>query len=163
MKDKWLSQSQAAKEFGISRSKIRRLLRDGLISLNKQGKISYLRLKAALEAEEKAQETNQEVLADLNLRLKMAMAIYREEKAKMVEIERKRKEGELVPVDAVAQAWCERALTVKNQLLSWISKLPPLLERKSKQKIAQILKEQIDEVLEALYQNGEYTPRSEED
>jgi len=158
MKDKWLSQNQAAKEFRISRSKIRRMLRDGLISLNKKGKLSYLRLKAALEAEKISLESGQEALADLNLRLKMAMALYREEKAKMVELERKRKEGEYVPVEEVSRAWCERALTVKNQLLSWVSKLPPLLERKGKTQISKILKVQIDELLEALYQHGSYTP-----
>jgi len=159
MEDKWLSQNQAAKLFKISRSKIQRMLRDGLISLNKNGKISYLKLKAALEAEREAEETKQRSLSELNMRLKMAQVKYREEKARLAELERKAKEGELVPVEQVIKEWGEKALTIKSILLSWTNKLPPLLEKKSKSKIKEILDEQVREILEVLSQGVESTAK----
>ena len=82
------------------------------------------------------------------------MTLYKEEKAKLVELERKKKEGELIPINEVIKEWNQRALIIKNLLLSWVNKLPPLLEKKSKSKIKEILDQEVREILEVLSHGG---------
>ena len=60
--------------------------------------------------------------------------------------------GKYISVEEVAKQFEEIALKVKTTLLSWLDKLPPLLEKKTKRQIAKILNEQIKEVLERLYE-----------
>lgn len=141
MKDKWISITKAAEIFGVSRDKIKRLIRDGLIGVNEAGRICFDQIKDALTEDKKLKE-----------RFKRSMLIYRRERAKLAELKRKELEGKLIRVDKVINTWGRVALSIKKKLLLWPSKLPPLLEGKNRTEIAKIFDQELKDIFEELEQ-----------
>jgi len=153
MNDIRVSVYKAAQLCGVSRNKILRFIREGLVKRGKDNKISLLEVQAALKAEEELQFKSDS--EDLNARMKRALVIYREEKAKLTQIKRMQEEGRLVDRDEVRRMLSELGLAMRNKLLGWGNKLPPLLEKKGRAKIAEILEAEIRELLEELSSEGQ--------
>lgn len=158
MAEEWVTMRAACRKFGISNQKLYRLISEGFVPQREDKKVLLSKVEEALKLEEESKQKgfeNNKKAVDINLRLKMAMAKNKELKNKLLEIEKQKLEGKLVPAKEIEKKWSEIALTLKTQILSWSSKLPPLLEKKSKKQISKILKEQINELLEMLSENAE--------
>lgn len=68
--------------------------------------------------------------------------------------------GTLISRDEVYREWAARVGEVKGGLLNFSQRLSPVLEFKSRTEIAQILEEEIWELLNRYARAGKYTPRS---
>ncbi len=152
---KWITVNKAAIINKVSNTKIRRLIRDGLIRTNKEGKVLDTEVKKVLEMERIEKQKRHEENIELDNQIKMATAKYKEEKAKLAELKRLKEEGKLLDLEEVKHVFITIALTMRNQILSWKTKLVPLLKpllKANKEKeCAKIIHEQIDELLENLH------------
>jgi len=68
--------------------------------------------------------------------------------------------GTLISRDEVYREWATRVGEVKGGLLNFSQRLSPVLEFKSRTEIAQILEEEIWELLNRYARAGKHTPRN---
>jgi len=149
---------RASELCGVSRDKIKRLIREGLVKKGQDNKISLSELRAALKAEEEAREE----LTGLDEKIKQATLKYREEKAKMAELERRLKEGKLIEISAVERLLYAIAMTLKKQILSWREKffnvIVPYIPESAHRDVARVIDESIDELLDTFASNAKHKP-----
>lgn len=70
--------------------------------------------------------------------------------------------GNVVPREQIATAWKWRVAEVKNGLLAFRDRLPPLLEGKTRKEITHVLGEEVIYLLDNYSREGEFCPRVEE-
>jgi hypothetical protein len=83
---------------------------------------------------------------------------YREERARLSEIERKKAEGLLIEKSEIAAAWAARVDVVTAGLEAFRNRLPPLLAGKSRLEIANILSEEVYQLRNSYATKGRYCP-----
>jgi len=154
MQDNWVTITRAAKECGVSNKKIKNLIKNKLISINKDGKVSLEQVRAVLEAEKEMKMAKIKEEQDYTELIKRANAKYRVEKAKLVELQRKEKERLLIKRKEVENLLVEIANSFKKKLYSWRAKLAARLEKKTKAQIFKILDEEIEELLNDISEKG---------
>ncbi len=74
--------------------------------------------------------------------------------ARLKELELDKRRGKLIEKTEVEKLLIEIGNAFKKKLLSWMSKLPPRLEKKNKREILKILDEEINELLEDFHKHG---------
>ena len=153
MKEEYLTKNELAKVFGVSLFTISSWLSKGLPYREKGRKGKGYKFYLP-EVEEWVKQMEKEKLSELNLEILKAKAKYREEKAKLIELERKEKERILIKREKIEKLLIEIANIVKKKLYSWRTKLPPILEKKTRKQIDVILNEELNELFEDIDENG---------
>ena len=152
--DSWVSIYKASKIFKVSRNKIKRLIRDDLIQKNKDGKILVNDVKNALELDKQIKEEKLRKKLEYKRIIDEATSKYKSERAKLMELQRKEKEGILIDKREVEKILVEIGYKFKKKLLSWRSKLPPILINKTRKEIDKILSDEVDELMEYVFPEG---------
>lgn len=162
-KAEWVAATRAERilreqGYRISNRKIKRLIRDGLLKVNSKNQINWYRLKSILDAElsEKTSKIEQE--QDYAELLKRANAKYREEKARLAELERRKKEGELISVADVRKLLTEIGTVLRTQLEAaeekLASQISPFITKRNQKKARTVIKEWKNEVFNMFYSNS---------
>ena len=152
--DNWVSIYKACKIFKVSYNKIKRLIRDGYIQANKDGKVLVNDVKRALELDKQIKEEKLREKLEYKRIIDEATSKYKSERAKLMELQRKEKEGILIDKREVEKILVEIGNNFKKKLLSWRSKLPPILTNKTRKEIDKILLDEIDELMEYVFPDG---------
>jgi len=153
MKEEYLTKNELAKAFGVSLVTISSWLAKGLPYREKGRKGKGYKFYLP-EVEEWVKQMEKEKLSELNLEILKAKAKYREEKAKLIELERKEKERFLIKREKVEKVLIEIANSFKKKLYLWKTKLPPKLENRTRKQIEVILDEEIEEFFEDINKKG---------
>lgn len=162
-KTEWVAATKAEKilreqGYRVSNRKIKRLIRDGLLKVNSKNKISWCRLKSILDAElsEKIDKIKEE--QDYGELLKRANAKYRQEKARLAELERRKKEGELISISEVRKLFAEIGTVLRTQLDAaeekLASQISPLVARRNQKKARVIIKVWKKDLFNMFYENS---------
>lgn len=91
------------------------------------------------------------------------LTAFRRERARMARLERLHRQGELITKKDVIDAWVWRVSNLRAGLLSWQSRLPPVLEGKCAVDLRLALRDAVHELLEAFQRNGQFTPKTEQE
>jgi hypothetical protein len=153
-----LLQKEICELFGVTRMSISRWTREGL-PRNPNGTypaprcVAWLlnRLEERLErqAEEEGPETAESA---------RWLAAFRRERYKLSKLERRQREGGLVPWSEIIPAWQSRVGVVTSGLEAFADRLSPLLAGKGRDDIHAILKAEVRELRLAYARDGKYTP-----
>ena len=85
---------------------------------------------------------------------------FRKLRADLLAIDLKEREGKLVPIDNVYQAWGQRYLMFRDSLLSLQDRLPALLVGCPQLEIKKKLDDEARYILNCFTKDGKFTPRS---
>ena len=85
---------------------------------------------------------------------------YWKEQADGKEIENAKTRGELISLSDALAEWCDRCSDLRTGLLSWSSRLPPVLEGKDVIELRLALRAATDELLDAFCRHGRFTMRA---
>jgi len=151
-KNKLLSASQFAKELGISRQRLYKLIKKGIITRRKDGKID-------LEKERKTLEDNSDAPLSPDGETIKGYTYYRtlseKYKSELAELEVRKARGELVEVERVVEDWQKNIYVFKTRILAIPSKIAPLITgEKSVKKIHSLLSNEIRTTLNELSKIG---------
>lgn len=127
--------SDIAKVTGLSESYVRHLF----IGHTKSGYVEPLKAIELLSKFYRQNDTKQE--------LERKKLLLLEEQVKLKELERRKKEGELVELEKVAQAWASILGIVKDRLWTAVQKLPPILAELSPEEIQEVLRQEVSTIL----------------
>lgn len=81
---------------------------------------------------------------------------FRRERALLAQIERKKAEGLLWPLEKIQQQWNHRVLLVTSGLTALADRLPPVLAGKSRNEIRAIIREEVRELRNNYAEKGRY-------
>jgi len=81
---------------------------------------------------------------------------FRKERALLAQIERKKAEGKLWPVDKIEEQWNARIMLVTAGLTALGDRLPPVLVGKKRSEVRKIIKAEIRELRNNYAQKGRY-------
>lgn len=87
------------------------------------------------------------------------LTAFRRERARMAKLERLARQGELITKADVMEGWIWRCSDLKRGLYSWQSRLPPILEGKDAISMRLVLRDAVDELLNAFCRDGKFTPK----
>lgn len=87
------------------------------------------------------------------------LGLFRKERAKIAKIERLEKEGTLIAEDEIVEEWIYRAGIYRAGLLSFSSRLPPLLFCKKELEMHEILHKESCLLLASLSKDHQYCPK----
>jgi len=155
-----LLQKEICELFGVTRMSIGRWTREGL-PRNPNGSypapkcVAWLlnRLEERLErqAEEEGPETAESA---------RWLAAFRRERYKLSKLERRQREGGLVPWSEIIPAWQSRVVVVTSGLETFADRLAPLLAGKGRDEIREVLRKEVRELRDQYARNGKYCPEA---
>jgi hypothetical protein len=145
-----VSVSQFAKELGISRQRVYKLIEKGIITRRKDGKID-------LEKERKVWEDKRDTLLKPVREITKGYTYYRtlseKYKSELAELEVRKARGELIEIQKVIEDGQKILMVFKTRMLAIPSKISPLLAgEKSAKKVHSIISNEINLTLNELSQ-----------
>ena len=149
---------EIAEVLGVDRRSISRWVRDENLPKNSDGTfdagrcVGWLlnRLEERLEQQaEEGPETAESA---------RWLAAFRRERYKLSKLERRQREGQLMPLPEILEQWTGRVREVTSGLEALSDRLAPLLAGKDREDIHAILKSEVRELRLAYARDGKYCP-----
>lgn len=144
------TQTAMAQALGISQQRVSKMLQEGTMVADKQGALlvvaslkNYYNKKAVESAED----------GDVNLQTERAL--HEKAKREIAELRLAKMQGNVYDAKTVELVMTEMLSNLRTQLLGLPSKLAPLLEKASKEKIYETMTKELEERLQEL---SEYKP-----
>ena len=90
-----------------------------------------------------------------------ALERWREERAKIAEIQRRQLEVSVIEADQVYQQWALKIAEVCNGLENLANRLPPILDGKNRDEMAEIISDEIWNLRDNYCRSGRFCPADE--
>jgi hypothetical protein len=150
---------EACDYLGISKRMMSYHVTKGNLKQNKDGTFEILELQrwAKKYKRKNAKGGN---YPDIDERLQKADLRFRQARARREEMLVRQIEGTLLSQKEVAEAWAKRKANMRSSLLTFVDRLPPMIEGKSRKQISGILKNEIYYFLDQYAQDGKYCPEN---
>jgi phage terminase Nu1 subunit (DNA packaging protein) len=122
----------------------------------KRWKLATIRAAVARRLEETADYTRNGAAASASASLTAARARLTSDKARIVELQRKKLEGSLVPIDQVEALWAHQVAVARSRLLAIPAKCAARVGMEvTTAEVAEILREEVYRALDELSRHGD--------
>ena len=148
---------EACEYLGISKRMMSYHVTKGNLRQNKDGSFEIQELQRWAERY-KRKKSGGGVYPSIDERQQKADLRFRQARARREEMLVRQLEGALLSQKDVAEAWGKRKANMRSSLLTFIDRLPPMIEGKSRKQISGILKNEIYYFLDQYAQDGKYCP-----
>lgn len=136
------TQRELARIFGVSEALVSRLMRQRVLQ---RGGTLAAQVQAFIEREREA------AAPPASSELETERVALTRARRQLAETEVQRARREVVPVDAMTAVVVANNYTARQTLLSWLNRLPPLLEQRSAREAAAILEDALHDLLKDMH------------